>query len=329
MQREWIVCGKTYREIRLLGHGKGGYSYLAECDGQQVVLKQIHHEPCDYYAFGNKIEAEKRDYERLRGAGIRIPRLLAVDTENERIVKEYISGETICALVRDGGSAEPYLAQARDMAARAEAAGFNLDYFPTNFVIRHGLLYYVDYECSEYSDMWNFENWGIMYWSRTPQLLEYLNQSEKEREFAVASLRQRPDLTERAADWFQAKWGVPREAYLACMRAYLTGETEYGWYLCLKDEEIAGGLGVIENDFHDRKDLAPNVCAVYTEEAFRGRGIAGRLLNRTVEDLRAQGISPVYLVTDHTGFYERYGWEFFCMAQGDGEEEQTRVYIHR
>ena len=34
-------------------------------------------------------------------------------------------------------------------------------------------------------------------------------------------------------------------------------------------------------------------------------------------------------VTDHTNFYERYGWEFYCMAQGDGEDEMTRLYIHR
>ena len=47
------VCGKEYKIIRLLGHGKGGYSYLAEIENQMVVLKQIHHEPCDYYSFGN------------------------------------------------------------------------------------------------------------------------------------------------------------------------------------------------------------------------------------------------------------------------------------
>lgn len=57
--------------------------------------------------------------------------------------------------------------------------------------------------------------------------------------------------------------------------------------------------------------------------------IAGRLLNMTVDDLRAKGISPVCLVTDHTGFYERCGWEFPCMAQGDGEDHLTRTYIHR
>lgn len=88
-------------------------------------------------------------------------------------------------------------------------------------------------------------------------------------------------------------------------------------------------MGVIENDFHDRKDLAPNVCAVYTEEAYRDKGIAGKLLNMVVEDMKEKGISPLYLITDHTSFYERYGWEFLCMVQGDGEEEMTRMYIHR
>ncbi|MBQ2058622.1 MAG: GNAT family N-acetyltransferase [Firmicutes bacterium] len=148
-------------------------------------------------------------------------------------------------------------------------------------------------------------------------------------ELEYITLRDRPELMEAAAEWFHSKWRVPRSAYLKCMRAFLSGETEYGWYLCLDGERIIAGMGVIENDFHDRKDLTPNVCAVYTEEAYRGRGIAGRLLNTVVEDMRAKGVSPVYLVTDHTGFYERYGWEFLCMALGDGEDTPSRMYIHR
>ena len=140
--------------------------------------------------------------------------------------------------------------------------------------------------------------------------------------YQYITLREKPDWMHLAAQWFHSKWGVPKEAYLR-------NETELGWYLCMNGTEIVGGLGVIENDFHDRKDLTPNVCAVYTEEAFRCQGIAGRLLNMAVEDLRSKGITPAYLVTDHTGFYERYGWEFLCMVQGDGEPEMTRMYIHR
>lgn len=143
------------------------------------------------------------------------------------------------------------------------------------------------------------------------------------------TLRERPELKDDAAQWFHQKWGVPVDAYLACMDAYLANETEYGWYLCLNGSKIVGGMGVIENDFHDRKDLTPNVCAVYTEKDYRCQGIAGHLLGLVVEDMRSKGISPLYLVTDHIGFYERYGWEFLCMVQGDGEPEMTRMYIHR
>lgn len=148
-------------------------------------------------------------------------------------------------------------------------------------------------------------------------------------ELTYITLRDKPEWEEKAAAWFHSKWGVPEEAYIECMTDYLNGATEYGWYLCADGDRIVGGLGVIENDFHDRKDLTPNVCAVYTEEAYRGKGIAGRLLNMAMDDLRSKGVSPVYLVTGHTGFYERYGWEFLCMVQGDGEEHMSRMYIHR
>ncbi len=142
-------------------------------------------------------------------------------------------------------------------------------------------------------------------------------------------LRQKPQLKSIAAEWFHQKWNVPEKAYLECMDGYLSGETEYGWYLCLYDDKIIGGLGVIENDFHNRKDLTPNICAVYTEPEYRGKGIAGRLLNMAVDSLKSNGITPVYLIANHTGFYERYGWEFLCEVYGDGEAKPSRMYIRR
>ncbi len=170
---------KPYTIIRPIGHGKGGYSYLADCEGREVVMKQIHHEPCDYYNFGCKIEAEQRDYKRLLSAGIRIPKMIDIDTAEEKILKEYIEGETIFSLIKKDVPVELYLVQVREMAARAGSHGLNLDYFPTNFVVRDGLLWYVDYECNDYMDEWNFENWGIKYWSKTPEFMSCLNVNKK------------------------------------------------------------------------------------------------------------------------------------------------------
>ena len=147
-------------------------------------------------------------------------------------------------------------------------------------------------------------------------------------DFKFITLRDKPELKLEAAKWFNSKWNVPTEAYLECMNAYLNKDTEYGWYLCLDDEKIVGGMGVIENDFHERKDLSPNVCAVYTDEMYRCQGIAGKLLNLVVDDMKSKGSTPIYLVTNHTNFYERYGWDFFCMVKCDGDDYLSRMYIH-
>lgn len=149
-----------------------------------------------------------------------------------------------------------------------------------------------------------------------------------EADYDIISLKARPELANEAAEWFSRRWGVPAGEYLERMEAYISGITGYGWYLCMDGEKIAGGLGIIDNDFHDRKDLAPNICAVYTLPEYRGQGIAGRLLNRAVDELRSEGISSVYLLTDHTAFYERYGWEYFCDALND-DGGTSRIYIHR
>ena len=149
-------------------------------------------------------------------------------------------------------------------------------------------------------------------------------------EITIIKIRQRAELKERASQWFHSKWGVPEEAYLESMEECIKGENAVPqWYVAMDGDKIVGGLGVIENDFHDRKDLAPNVCAVFVEEEYRCKGIAGMLLNYVCEDMNDLGVDTLYLLTDHTSFYERYGWEFLCMAQGDGESEPSRMYIHR
>ena len=149
-------------------------------------------------------------------------------------------------------------------------------------------------------------------------------------EYHIMNLREKPQWKQKAAQWFHEKWNVPVDAYLESIEESLNSENPVQqWYLAVKEEQIIGGLGVIENDFHDRKDLTPNVCAVYVEEEFRCRGIARKMLETVCRDMKEKGIDTLYLITDHDSFYERSGWEFYCMVQGDGEEEMTRMYVHR
>lgn len=159
------VNGAEYTVLRLLGKGKGGYSYLVTDGAARYVLKQIHHEPCAYYTFGDKLQAELRDYETLCRLGIPMPRLLAVDTPQERILKECIAGATVAEQLKAGRMEPRWLTQVRAMCRLLYPAGLNIDYYPTNFVPCGGTLYYIDYECSAYMEQWDFEHWGARYWT--------------------------------------------------------------------------------------------------------------------------------------------------------------------
>lgn len=148
--------------------------------------------------------------------------------------------------------------------------------------------------------------------------------------YAIFCLRERPELLLRAAEWFHEKWGIPRAAYEASMRDCLMGLGAVPqWYVTLADGAIIAGAGVIENDFHERKDLAPNVCAVYVEEDWRGRGVARALLSRICADMQEKGVKTLYLTTDHTAFYEKLGWEFLCLVWEEGHARQTRMYMRK
>ena len=166
--------GATLPAIKLLGKGKGGYSWLVERDVVPFVVKQIHHEPCDYYQFGDKLAAELNDYRRLRAADIPVPALLDVDAPGERLLKAYVPGPTCYDLVRDDALPPSALARVRELSETARAAGLNLDWFPTNFIPEGDALWYVDYECNAYDEKWSFETWGVRYWSRTPDFLAHL-----------------------------------------------------------------------------------------------------------------------------------------------------------
>lgn len=169
------VNNKSFEIIKLLGKGKGGYSYLVTDGNKKYVVKKIHHEPCSYYQFGNKIQSEVNDYKRLKKIGIDLPEMYDIDIEREHILKEYIDGDTIFDMVNNNIDVTDYIIQVKEMCKKLYAENTNIDYFPTNFVLQDGKLYYIDYECNDYMEEWNFENWGIKYWSKTKEFIGYVN----------------------------------------------------------------------------------------------------------------------------------------------------------
>lgn len=135
----------------------------------------------------------------------------------------------------------------------------------------------------------------------------------------IIALKDCPERTETAAGWFHEKWKVPVTAYLESMEDSRTSKHGVpAWYIVLDEQEhIIAGIGVIENDFHKRKDLAPNLCALFVEESWRNRGLARQLLDHACKGLAEAGVEMAYLITSHQEFYERCGWRFYGMIEED------------
>lgn len=149
-------------------------------------------------------------------------------------------------------------------------------------------------------------------------------------DYNIIKVCENKNLIQISSEWFSLRWDVPQSAYFESMiNCTEQANAVPQWYVVLDQDKIIAGLGVIENDFHDRKDLSPNVCAIFVENEYRKQGIAGKLLNFVCEDMHTLGIDTLYLVTDHTSFYERYDWKFLCLAQGEGDPEMIRMYMHK
>lgn len=127
---------------------------------------------------------------------------------------------------------------------------------------------------------------------------------------------------EPLAYFFHKKWGVPVDEYIKSMQESLNSDSGVpAWYYVTYEEEVIGGLGVIENDFHKRKDLSPNICAVYVKEEYRHNGICRKMFKTVLSDLKKHGIQDVYLITTHTNLYENFGFYYY----GDIEEENGNI----
>jgi tRNA A-37 threonylcarbamoyl transferase component Bud32 len=158
-----------------IGKGKGGNSYLASLEGKKVVYKEMHYELNETYTFeSNKLQSELRDYKKMDAIGINLPKLLYYDDEKQFLIKEYIDGDTIAEIVGANKLKDIYVKQMFDMCKILYANNMNIDYFPPNFVVEDNKLYYIDFECNEYMEEWDFENWGIYFWANTTGMAKFI-----------------------------------------------------------------------------------------------------------------------------------------------------------
>ncbi len=143
----------------------------------------------------------------------------------------------------------------------------------------------------------------------------------------IINVCEQPELFEKVAAWQSSKWGIPKQAYLDSMEEGRHSDSGVPAWYCIRNEEnaIIAGVGVIENDFHKRKDLRPNICALYVDELHRKQGLARQLLDHVCRELKQKGISTAYLITGHTELYEHMGWSFYGMLE-ENDGNLIRMY---
>lgn len=167
------------------------------------------------------------------------------------------------------------------------------------------------------------------HWFHTPEQMAALRawlEGATDAGWELVRVSERPELAGEAAQWFHEKWGIPLEAYRESMAQSIAQPDGVPfWLLALDAGRIVGGLGVIDNDFHKRPDLTPNLCAVYVDSAYRRRGLARAMLDAACARLAGLGITDAYLITTHTVFYERCGWEFLGMVE-ENDGGMARMY---
>jgi N-acetylglutamate synthase and related acetyltransferases len=143
----------------------------------------------------------------------------------------------------------------------------------------------------------------------------------------IISIRQHPEYADTAIRYFSSKWSsVPAQVYDDSIRHCIGAPGPLPqWYLLENGGEIIGCAGLITNDFNSRMDLWPWICGLFIEEEHRGNGYGSLLLARAQKDSAEAGFSHVYLLTDHVGYYEKYGFEYIGQTYHPWEEE-SRVY---
>lgn len=146
-------------------------------------------------------------------------------------------------------------------------------------------------------------------------------------DYRILAIRENPEYAEKGIGYFASKWNVPEEHYRKSITESLhTDESVPRWYLMMKDEEIVGSFGLVQNDFVERTDLFPYLCALYVEPTERGQALGARMLMYGQSEAKRLGFKNLYLVTEHVGYYEKYGWEFAGMTNNTDSEGHSRIY---
>jgi len=154
--------------VRQIGQGKSGKVYLYEGDGFYYAVKIYEYEVDNIVINPVPLEEilnfEVNSYNILKTLEISIPLLIAYDSSNQILIKEFIEGPNLIDIIALNKVHSNMFQEIFKISNCVSSAGYNIDYFPANFIFYDDKMWYVDYEVNHFDEEWSFENWGIYYW---------------------------------------------------------------------------------------------------------------------------------------------------------------------
>lgn len=171
---------ETYIFIKELNKVNNGTFYLYGNGSLKVVIKELINQVDDEGQL--EIDKELYSYERLKSLGIYMPKLMGYNREENIMIKEYLEGKDLLGLIRDEKLSKDNFFELLKYAELLNSDNLNIDYFPNNFILKEGKLFYINYKVFPYSEELNLRNWGIYYWINNSGIKKYM---ETENEDAI------------------------------------------------------------------------------------------------------------------------------------------------
>ncbi|MBQ5567267.1 MAG: GNAT family N-acetyltransferase [Oscillospiraceae bacterium] len=126
----------------------------------------------------------------------------------------------------------------------------------------------------------------------------------------------------------KSDWGAGAFLHeLLHSRTFFDTVGEKSKVLMLTDgDELISYCTYAEKDDIQPTELSPWIGFVYTFPVHRGHRYAGLLFDKIVRLAASEGVSAVYISTNHVGLYEKYGCRYLTQMN-DIDGNPSRVYV--
>ncbi len=107
----------------------------------------------------------------------------------------------------------------------------------------------------------------------------------------------------------QCSWTEVREHIARMLRKWEFSDWE-AMFGAVLDGKIIGMTSILKTDYYPLPEIFPWISCVFVEKEYRGERISEKLIRHAEGYAKEQGFKKVYIPSEHTGLYEKYGYRY-------------------